>query len=151
MDARDPRKDAWWIGISYAAMLVPCVIFLVIARRFFNQPWVFALGVPAVTYILLVISMTIGYMKYYSTPSPVMKSDEALNLILPFVSAALLLAVPGLLFGGLAIYFILQGRSFLWTAAALLVANLLAITYLVRVSRLKRNLWPLTKPSGTTP
>ena len=151
MDARDPRKDAWWIGISYAVMLIPCAIFLVIARRFFNQPLVFALGVPAVTYILLVISMTIGYIKYYGTPSPAMKSTEAIKLVYPFVSTALLLAVPGLLFGGLAIYFILQGRGFLWTAAALLVVNLLAIAYFVRGLGLKKKLGQLTKPSSTTP
>ena len=137
MDVRDPRKDAWWIGVSYVAMLVPCAIFLVIARWFFDQPLVFALGVPVVTYILLTISVTVGYMKYYSASCSAMKPNEIVKVVLPFISAALLLAVPALLFSGLAIYFILQERSVLWTATNLLVGTVFAILYLVRVSNLK--------------
>lgn len=140
MDKRDPRQDAWWIGISYIALLIPCAAFFLIAQRYFGQPPVFALGVPIVAYILLTISMTVGYMKYYSTALPVLKFNDAIQLVYPFVSAALFLAIPASLFTCLAIYAISKRWSFCWVATILLAGNLLAVLYFIRVIRLKKQL-----------
>ena len=130
-------KERWLISGSYVAMLIPCLIFFGVAERLFHQPLAFSLGIPIVGYLLIVISMTNGYQRYYGgssngTATSPMQFQGAVKMLWPFITAAAGLAIPALSFNVLALHYIQKGERFV-SAACLLVGVFFSVLYLIRV------------------
>ncbi len=133
-------KDRWLISYSYIAMLIPCFIFFVVAVRLFHQPFAFSLGIPVVGYLLIVISMTRGYLRYYDKSpdektSSTVQFKDIVKMLWPFITAAASLAIPALSFSVLALHYIEKGEK-LFFAFFLLLGLFFSVLYLVRVRRI---------------
>lgn len=137
---RNLKDDAWLIGFSYIAMAIPCIVAYLILRHLFTQHWIPALMIPVATYVSLAAAGTIGYRNYYGTYSKTLRSDEAVKLILHLASFALVFGMPALLFSLLAIYVIFQKSNYFQGILSLLVANLFAVLYVLRIRKIRKKL-----------
>ncbi len=134
-------KECWLISASYLVMLIPGLFFFLVAEHFFHQPHFFSLGIPIVGYILLVVSMTKGYVKYYGAPSDRVtvslptRSQDNRKTLWPLVIATISRAIPALFFGVLSLHWMTEGEN-VFSTFGLLLSTYFSVLYLVKVHRI---------------